>query len=98
VPLDQGTAEAFYGPSTAPDSTAERLFELRWAKSVIAGALNSLREELQAEGKIKLFEQLKGFLTGGCVCDPVSACWTSVAAGVDWPVMPPATLVARWST
>ena len=28
-------------------------------KSLTAGALNSLREELQAEGKLELFEQLK---------------------------------------
>jgi hypothetical protein len=28
-----------------------RLLELRWAKSLTTSALNSLREELQAEGK-----------------------------------------------
>jgi len=67
VSLDQETAEAFYDAATASDSTAERLFELRWAKTLTAGALNSLRLELQAEGKIQLFEQLKGFLAGGSV-------------------------------
>jgi DNA-directed RNA polymerase specialized sigma24 family protein len=67
VSLDQQTAEAFYDAANASDSTAEGLFELRWAKSLTAGALNSLREELRAEGKIKLFEQLKNFLTGGSV-------------------------------
>jgi len=65
ISLDPETAEAFYDAASAPDSTAERLFELRWAKSLTAGALNSLREELQAEGKLKLFEQLKSFLAGG---------------------------------
>jgi len=65
VSLDQGTAETFYDAASAFDSTAERLFELRWAKSLTAGALNSLRQELQAEGKAKLFEQLKSFLMGG---------------------------------
>ena len=54
-------------PSKRGDSTAERLFELRWAKTLTSGALNSLREELHAEGKLKLFEQLKSFLTGGSV-------------------------------
>ena len=63
VPLDK--AETFYDAASAADSATERLFELRWAKAVTAGALNSLREELQAEGKVKLFEQLKSFLTGG---------------------------------
>jgi RNA polymerase sigma factor (sigma-70 family) len=67
VSLDQETAEAFYDALSASDSTAERVFELRWAKSLTASALNSLREELQAEGKIKLFEQLKSFLTGGSI-------------------------------
>jgi RNA polymerase sigma factor (sigma-70 family) len=67
VSLDQETAEAFYDAASAPDSTAERLFELRWAKRLTADALNSLREELKAEGKLKLFEQLKSFLTGGSV-------------------------------
>jgi RNA polymerase sigma-70 factor (ECF subfamily) len=67
MPLDRETAEAFYDAATASDSTAERLFELRWAKTLTAGALNSLRLELQAEGKIKLFEELKSFLAGGSV-------------------------------
>jgi len=67
VSLDQETAEAFYDAATAFDSTAERLFELRWAKTLTTGALNSLREELQMEGKLSLFDQLKEFLTGGSV-------------------------------
>ncbi len=67
VSLDQETAESFYDASNASDATAEHLFELRWAKSLTAGALNSLRQELQAEGKLGLFEQLKNFLTGGGV-------------------------------
>ena len=65
VSLDQETAEAFYDASSSSDATAERLFELRWAKTLTAGALNSLREELRAEGKLQLFQQLKTFLTGG---------------------------------
>jgi DNA-directed RNA polymerase specialized sigma24 family protein len=67
VPLDQQVAETFYDASSASDSTAERLFELRWAKSLTAGALDSLRQELQAEGKINIFEELKNFLIGGSV-------------------------------
>ncbi len=65
--LDQETAEVFYDPASASDSSAEHLFELRWAKTLTGGALNTLREELQAEGKLQLFEQLKNFLTGGSV-------------------------------
>jgi RNA polymerase sigma factor (sigma-70 family) len=67
VSLDQKTAELLYDAASASDSTAERLFELRWAKTLTSGALNSLREELQAEGKLQLFDELKKFLTGGTV-------------------------------
>ena len=65
IPLDPEKAEAFYDDASAPDSTEERLFELRWAKALTAGALDSLRTESEAEGKLELFEQLKSFLTGG---------------------------------
>lgn len=68
IPLDLETAEAFYDAATTPpDSTAERIFELRWAKRLTADALNSLSEELALEGKHALFAQLKAFLTGGSV-------------------------------
>jgi RNA polymerase sigma factor (sigma-70 family) len=67
VSLDQETGETFYDAASAADSTAESLFELRWAKSLTAGAIKSLRDELQAEGKAKLFEELKSFLIGGSV-------------------------------
>jgi hypothetical protein len=40
---------------------------VRWAKTLTSAALNSLRQELQVEGKLQLFEQLKNFLTGGSV-------------------------------
>ena len=65
VSLNNETAEAFYDASSAPDSTAERLFELRWATTLTTGALDTLRQELEGEGKVKLFEQLSNFLTGG---------------------------------
>ena len=67
ISLDQETAEAFYDAPSASDSTSERVFDARWARTLTAGALNSLREELLAEGKAKLFEQLKSFLAGGSV-------------------------------
>jgi DNA-directed RNA polymerase specialized sigma24 family protein len=67
ISLDQETAEAFYDAPSASDSTSERVFDARWARTLTAGALNSLREELLAEGKAELFEQLKSFLAGGSV-------------------------------
>src|SRR5215831_14791701 len=52
IALNPEIAEAFYDAASASNSTAEHVFELRWAKSLTAGALNSLREDLQTEGKI----------------------------------------------
>src|SRR5262249_47095613 len=67
VSLNSETAETFYDAADAPDATAERVFDLRWATTLTIGALNSLRRELQSEGKGELFEQLSNFLTGGSV-------------------------------
>src|SRR6185369_16785516 len=55
VAFDPEKAEAFYDPPSDSDSTAEHLFELSWAKTVAARALNSLRNELQTESKLELF-------------------------------------------
>jgi len=77
VSFDEETAEAFYDAASTTDSTAESLFDVRWAKTLTSGALNSLREELKAEGKAELFQELKKFLTGGSVIpsyDEASAC------------------------
>ena len=65
VSLDEGAAEAAYDPGTAPDLSAEHLFELRWAKALIARTLTVLGERKAAEKKTPLFEGLKPFLTGG---------------------------------
>jgi len=67
ISLDQETAETLYDAAGASDSTAERLFDSRWAKTLAGRALNSLRDELHAEGKLELFEQLKSFLAGDTV-------------------------------
>jgi len=87
VSLDQETAEAFYDAASASDSAAERLFELRWAKSLTGGALNSLRQELQAEGKIiKLGRQTsytEGFVRDGAGNLAVHATATFTMIGVE---------------
>ena len=65
--LDPEKAEAIYDAGSASDSTAESLFDARWAKTLTSSALNSLRQELHSEGKTEIFEQLKSFLVGGSV-------------------------------
>lgn len=67
VLFDQQTAEAIYDAANAGDSSAESLFDVRWARTLTSSALNSLRQELHAEGKTEIFEQLKNFLMGGSV-------------------------------
>jgi len=67
VVFDQRTAEAIYDAASASNSTAELLFDTRWAKTLTSGALNSLRQELHSQGKTEMFEQFKSFLIGGSV-------------------------------
>ncbi len=47
------------------DMTPERLFERRWAMTVLDLVLHRLREEFRAAGKEQLFEGLKQFVTPG---------------------------------
>ncbi len=41
----------------------ERLFDLRWAATVVEHALQRLREECEVKGRLRLFETLRGHLT-----------------------------------
>jgi len=44
----------------------EHLFDLRWAATVVEHALQRLREECEAKGRLRLFETLSVHLTSGC--------------------------------
>jgi RNA polymerase sigma-70 factor (ECF subfamily) len=44
--------------------TPERLYERRWALTLLDLVLGRLREELRAAGKLELFDRLKQFLAG----------------------------------
>src|ERR1044072_10051988 len=41
---------------------AERLFDLRWAATVVEQALRRLREECESQGKLRAFEALRSCL------------------------------------
>ena len=41
----------------------ERLFDLRWAATVVERALRRLREECEGKGRLRLFETLRDYLT-----------------------------------
>jgi RNA polymerase sigma-70 factor (ECF subfamily) len=62
--LDDETAEHQYLQEPAADLSAERLFERRWAMTLLEQVLARLRQEFVVAGKEVSFEELKVFLTG----------------------------------
>jgi hypothetical protein len=45
--------------------TAEKIFDARWAATLVEATFARLRGELESEGKGHLFEALQGFVVGG---------------------------------
>jgi RNA polymerase sigma factor (sigma-70 family) len=66
VELDAEEVEERYRLEPVECLTAEKLFDARWAMTLLAEALKRLRQEYAAEGKTSTFEALKAFL------DPVN--------------------------
>jgi len=64
LPLQIDDAERRYGLEVSHDLTPERLFERRWALTLLEGSLADLRAAYAREGKEALFERLKEFLAG----------------------------------
>jgi RNA polymerase sigma-70 factor (ECF subfamily) len=62
--LDLPTAEERYRLEPAHTFTPERLFERRWALTLLDQVLTRLQEEFVADGKSRLFDRLKVFLAG----------------------------------
>jgi DNA-directed RNA polymerase specialized sigma24 family protein len=60
--LDDDTAEEQYQLAAPEGMTAEKLFEVRWAATLVEATFTRLRGELESEGKGHLFEALQGFL------------------------------------
>jgi RNA polymerase sigma-70 factor (ECF subfamily) len=63
IPIDVATAETSCGIEPADDLTAEKIFERRWALTLLEQVLCRLRAEYIRDGKENLFEQLKPTLT-----------------------------------
>jgi RNA polymerase sigma-70 factor (ECF subfamily) len=63
IPLDNLQPEDRYRLEPDTSVPAERLFERRWAVTLLAQALARLREENVAAGKTLEFDQLKVFLS-----------------------------------
>lgn len=62
IPLD--VAEGRYATEVSHGVTAERLFDYTWAVSVLARAMDRLRDEHARDGRGERFEACRGTLTG----------------------------------
>ncbi len=62
--LDLQSGESRYLREVAGALTPERLFERRWAETLLDRVTNRLQEEFRRAGKAPHFEHLKVFLTG----------------------------------
>lgn len=64
VPLEFSSGEERYQREPAHDETPERIFERRWALSVLDRVVEKLRDEFVHHGRPEQFERLKVFLLG----------------------------------
>ena len=62
VPLQGHSAETRYLAEPADRLTADKLYERRWALTLLDRVLERLRQEFVAAGKAAIFDQLKGSL------------------------------------
>jgi len=64
VPLEISSGEERYQREPGHDETPERIFERRWALSVLDRVVERLRNEFVQHGRSEHFERLKVFLLG----------------------------------
>jgi len=64
IPWDAFEAEERYSLEPPDNWTAERIYERRWALTVLEQAMTALAAEYAACGKSNLFEQLRPFISG----------------------------------
>jgi RNA polymerase sigma factor (sigma-70 family) len=64
VPLEFSSGEERYQREPAHDETPERIFERRWALSVLDRVVERLRDEFVQHGRPEHFDRLKVFLLG----------------------------------
>jgi RNA polymerase sigma-70 factor (ECF subfamily) len=62
ISLDLENAESRYRFEPAHDLTAEKIFEARWALTLLDHAMAVLRQEYVSRGKELVFDTLKGFV------------------------------------
>jgi RNA polymerase sigma-70 factor (ECF subfamily) len=64
IRLDDATAESRYKLEPRDEASADRLYERRWALTLLERVLARLREEHATAGKAKQFDALKAFIGG----------------------------------
>lgn len=64
IPLDAHSAETRYSLEPVNETTPDKIYERRWALTLLEEVLKYLREEYTADGKAKIFDELKDVLTG----------------------------------
>jgi RNA polymerase sigma factor (sigma-70 family) len=64
IPINVQSAETSCGLEPAEGMTAEKIFERRWALTLLEQVLAGLRAEYARDGKAQAFEQLKSTLSG----------------------------------
>ena len=64
IPIDTAWAETSGAVEPADLASPDKIFERRWALTLLAQVLARVRAEYVREGKTEIFEQLKATLTG----------------------------------
>jgi RNA polymerase sigma factor (sigma-70 family) len=70
VPLQLDTAETRYGVEPSDSATPERIFERRWALTLLEKVLHCLQTEYEQEGRADLFAALHPCLVGERTSQP----------------------------
>ena len=63
--LDWQTADSKFQVADTVEPSPDKAFDREWALALLAKVIERLQKECEAEGRSKLFEQLKIFLTAG---------------------------------
>jgi RNA polymerase sigma factor (sigma-70 family) len=63
--LDWQTADTKFQVAATNEPSPDKAFDREWALALLAKVIKRLQQECAADGKAKLFEQLKIFLTAG---------------------------------
>lgn len=64
VPISIEAGESVYALEPSDDLTPERVFERRWATTLLEHAMAGLRRDFEKKGKADVFDVLKVYLTG----------------------------------